>query len=212
MQDVEFTIEHGRLWILQTRAAKRTAQAAVRFAIDFVQEGRLTPHQALQRLGEIDLNRLTISRLKGVGEPVAQGIGASSGVAVGRAALDPESAVRLAASDPTILVRHDTSTADVAGFAASVGIVTAVGGRTAHAALVARQLNKPCIVGCADLAVDVDQHRAQFGKRTVKEGDWLSIDGSRGFIYVGRGTVAVQRPDLQLAEIERWRTHQGAAL
>ncbi len=206
VQDVEFAIEQERLWILQTRAAKRTAQAAVRFAIDFVREGRITPQQALQRLSGIDLNKLTSSRLTAVGERVVRGTGASAGIAIGRAAFDPESAVRLAASgDPIILVRNDTSTADVAGFAASVGIVTAVGGRTAHAALVARQLDKPCIVGCAELAVDVDRHCAQFGPKTVREGDWISIDGGRGTIHLGRGQMVVDRPQAQLAEIDRWR-------
>jgi pyruvate, orthophosphate dikinase len=213
VQDVEFTIEQGRLWILQTRAAKRTAQAAVRLAIDFVREGRITPQQALQRLSDIDLNRLLSNRLTAVGEPVASGTGASAGIAIGRAAFDPTSAVRLAASgDPIILVRHDTSTADVAGFAVSVGIVTAIGGRTAHAALVARQLDKPCIVGCAELAVDVDRHCAQFGQSTVREGDWISIDGGRGAIHLGRGQMVVDRPHGQLAEINRWRTAiQGKA-
>jgi pyruvate, orthophosphate dikinase len=207
VQDVEFTIEQGKLWLLQTRAAKRTAQAAVRFAIDFVHESRITPQQALQRLGDVDLNKLTSNRLTAVGEPVAYGTGASAGIAIGRAAFDPERATRLAASgDPIILVRHDTSTADVAGFAVAAGIVTAVGGRTAHAALVARQLDKPCIVGCAELAVHVDRHCAQFAQSAVREGDWISIDGSRGTIHLGRGQVMVDRPQAELAEIDRWRT------
>lgn len=206
VQDVEFTIEQGKLWILQTRAAKRTTQAAVRFAIDFVHEGRITPQQALERLRDVDLNKLTINRLTAVGDPVARGTGASAGIAVGRAAFDPESAVRLAASgDPIILLRLDISTADVAGFAVAAGIITAVGGRTAHAALVARQLNKPCIVGCAELAVDVVRHRAQFGQQTVREGDWVSIDGGRGMIHLGRGQMVVDRPQAQLAEIASWR-------
>ena len=206
VQDVEFTIEQGRLWLLQTRAAKRTAQAAVRFAIDLVRERRITPEQALQRLRDVDLNKLTSDHLTGVGEPVARGTAASVGIAIGRAAFDPKSAVRLAASgDPIILVRQDTSTADVAGFAVSAGIVTAVGGRTAHAALVARQLDKPCIVGCAELVVDVNRHCAQLGARTFREGDWISMDGGGGMIYLGRGQIVVDRPQAQLAEIARWR-------
>jgi pyruvate,orthophosphate dikinase len=96
------------------------------------------------------------------------------------------------------------ATADVGGFAVSAGIVTAVGGRTAHAALVARQLDKPCIVGCAELAVDMDQHCAQLPQTTIKEGDWLSIDGGAGAIYLGRGKVVVKRPEAQLAEVARW--------
>lgn len=119
----------------------------MRLAIDFVREGRITPQQALQRLSDIDLNKLTSSRLTAVGKPIARGTAASAGIGIGRAAFDAESVVRLGArGDPIILVRHDTSTADVAGFAVSAGIVTAVGGRTAHAALVARNWTSPALL------------------------------------------------------------------
>ncbi len=206
VQDIEFTIEEGKLWILQTRSAKRTPQAALRFAIAFVKEGRITPAQALHRLDGLDLNALAHKRLVDVPEPAARGTGASAGIAVGRAAFDSVSAERLAASgEPVILVRPDTSTADVAGFAVSAGIVTAIGGRTAHAALVARQMGKPCIVGCAALKVDVAGHSAQLASAAIKEGDWLSIDGEEGTIYPGQCNVAVERPEAELAEIKRWR-------
>jgi pyruvate,orthophosphate dikinase len=207
VQDVEFTIEEGKLWILQTRSAKRTPQAALRFAIAFVKEGLITPSQALRRLNGLDFNALARKRLVDVREPAGRGTGASAGIAVGRAAFDSGSAERLAASgDPVILVRPDTSTADVAGFAVSAGIVTAIGGRTAHAALVARQMGKPCIVGCAALAVDAASHSAQLAGVAIKEGDWLSIDGEAGTIYLGQCHVVVDRPEAELAEIERWRT------
>lgn len=206
VQDVEFTIEEGKLWILQTRSAKRTPQAALRFAIAFVKEGVITPSQALRRLDGMDLSALACKRLVDVPEPVARGTAASAGIAVGRAAFDSGSAQRLAANgDPVVLVRPDTSTADVAGFAVSAGIVTAVGGRTAHAALVARQMGKPCIVGCAALTVDVEGHSAQLANAAIKEGDWLSIDGEEGTIYRGQCNVAVERPEAELAEIKRWR-------
>jgi pyruvate,orthophosphate dikinase len=104
-----------------------------------------------------------------------------------------------------ILVRRDTSTADVAGFAAAAGIVTAVGGRTAHAALVARQMGKPCVVGCAALEVDPAGGGVKLAGTPLNEGDWLSIDGEAGAIYRGRGTVTVEKPDTALAEIARWR-------
>ncbi len=207
VQDVEFTIEEGKLWILQTRSAKRTPQAALRFAIAFVKEGLITPSQALRRLNGLDFNALARKRLVDVPEPAGRGTGASAGIAVGRAAFDSESAERLATSgDPVILVRPDTSTADVAGFAVSAGIVTAIGGRTAHAALVARQMGKPCIVGCAALAVDAASHSAQLAGIAIKEGDWLSIDGEAGTIYLGQCHVVVDRPETELAEVERWRT------
>ena len=207
VQDVEFTFEDGKLWLLQTRSAKRTPRAALRFALDFVKEGLITPAEALLRLKHLDLNTFVSTRLDIVSEPAGRGTGASVGVAVGRAAFDAGSAGRLAAGgEPVILVRPDISTEDVAGFAVSAGIVTAIGGRTAHAALVARQMGKPCIVGCAELMVDVASRGAQLAKTAIIEGDWLSIDGEAGTIYLGRGSVVVDRPEVELAEIERWRT------
>jgi pyruvate,orthophosphate dikinase len=206
VQDVEFTIEEGKLWILQTRSAKRTMQAALRFAIDFVREGLITPPQALRQLEGVDLSALSRQRLVDCGEPAAQGTGASTGIAVGRAAFDSVSAKRLAASgNPVILVRPDTSTADVSGFAIAAGIVTAIGGRTAHAALVARQMAKPCVVGCAELAIDVAGRSARLAGAAVAEGDWLSIDGEAGTVHRGRCEVLVERPEAELAEVERWR-------
>jgi pyruvate, orthophosphate dikinase len=206
IQDVEFTIENGKLWMLQTRAAKRTPQAALRLAIDFVNEGRIMPAEALRRLSGVDLGALVSKRLIPAEAPIARGTCASAGVAVGRAVFDSASAARLAAcGDPIILVRPDTTTADVGGFAVAAGIVTAVGGRTAHAALVARQMGKPCVVGCSDLSIDAAGHAASFAGVAIKEGDWLSIDGEAGAIYRGRGNVVSERPDAALAEIERWR-------
>ncbi len=207
VQDVEFTIEDGKLWILQTRAAKRSPQAALRFAIDFVNDGRIAPTEALRRLNGVDLDSFVTRRLVDVGRTVGRGTGASAGVAVGRAVFDSASAARLANDgEPIILVRPDTSTTDVAGFAASSGIVTAVGGRTAHAALVARQMDKPCIVGCSELAVDVDARRARLPNVVLNEGDWLSIDGGAGTLYLGRGTIVCDRPEAELAEVERLRS------
>jgi len=206
VQDVEFTIENGKLWLLQTRAAKRTPQAALRLAIDFVRESRITHAEALQRLDGVDLGALVDQRLVVAEAPALHGICASSGIAVGRASFDSQSAVRQAAGgEPVILVRPDTTTADVGGFAAAAGIVTAVGGRTAHAALVARQMGKPCIVGCAGLSIDAGGHCAQLGSAAIKEGDWLSIDGETGAIYPGRCDVVTERPEAELAEVESWR-------
>jgi pyruvate, orthophosphate dikinase len=205
VQDIEFTIEAGKLWLLQTRAAKRTPLAALRFAADFVKQGLLTPAQGLARLGGLDFDKLARLRLIDAPEPVAHGTGASAGIAVGRAAFDSDAAARLAGNDPVILVRPDTSTADVAGFAVSAGIVTGVGGRTAHAALVARQMGKPCVVGCAALAIDGSGRQARLAGATFKQGDWLTIDGETGAIYLGRCRTRVERPDAELAEIERWR-------
>jgi pyruvate,orthophosphate dikinase len=205
-QDVEFTIADGRLYILQTRTAKRTPRAALRIAIDLVHEHLITPAQALRRLDGIELDALSRQRLLDTRDPVARGIGASSGVASGRAAFDSSAAKQLTGfGDPVILVRPDTNTGDVAGFAVSAGIVTAVGGRTAHAALVARQMGKPCVVGCDRTAVDIARRRAQFASATVAEGEWISIDGDSGEIYLGRREVVTEKPEGELAEVERWR-------
>jgi pyruvate,orthophosphate dikinase len=214
VQDVEFTIERGKLWFLQTRATKRTPLAALRFAVDFVREGLIAPAQALARLDGIALDKAGHQSLADVAEAAAHGTAASAGIAVGRVAFDSQSAEQMAAGGPVILVRHDTSTADVAGFAIVAGIVTAVGGRTAHAALVARQMGKPCVVGCVALEIDPAGRGAKLAGAPLKQGDWLSIDGETGAVYRGRGKIAVARPEAELAEIARWqratRKHSAA--
>jgi pyruvate,orthophosphate dikinase len=212
VQDIEFTIEDGKLWILQTRSAKRTPRAALQIAIDLVHEGLITKQEALRRVDGIDPAALARTRLAAAGDPIIRGIGASGGIAVGRAAFASEGAQRLAASGaPVILMRPDTSTADVAGFAVAAGIVTAVGARTAHAALVARQMGKPCIVGCNTMTIDATTNRAQLASTTISEGDWVSVDGDNGGIYLGQHEIIVERPEAELAEIERWRGQaQGA--
>jgi pyruvate,orthophosphate dikinase len=207
VQDVEFTIETGRLWILQTRSAKRSPLAAVRIAIDLVHEGLITKQEALRRLADLDLDALARMRLEAPGLPVVRGIGAAPGVATGRVAFDSASAAsQAAAGDPVILVRPDISTPDIAGFSAAAGIVTAQGGRTAHAALVARQMGKPCVVGCTALAVDPDSRTARFDGGPVNESDWISIDGDDGAVYSGRANIVRERPAAELAELQRWRS------
>lgn len=206
VQDVEFTIEDGRLWMLQTRSAKRTPRAALRIAIDLVHEGIITPAEGLERVRVLDPEALVEARLTGVGQALLHGTGASAGVAVGRAAFSSQSAQRLAdGGEPVILVRPDTSTSDVAGFSVSAGIVTAVGGRTAHASLVARQMGKPCVAGCVELAVEPEKGEARVGCTRITEGDWLSVDGGAGAVYLGRGQIAVDRLESELREVESWR-------
>jgi pyruvate,orthophosphate dikinase len=207
VQDVEFTIEDGKLWILQTRTAKRTPRAGLRIAIDLVHEGLITQREALHRLNGIDLSALAETSLDSAGDPVISGVGASGGIAVGRAAFDSESAQRLAAAgEPVILMRPDTSTADVAGFAVAAGIVTAAGARTSHAALVARQMGKPCIVGCSRMTIDASADRAELAGTTISGSDWITIDGDRGHIYLGKRETVIKRPETELAEIANWRS------
>jgi pyruvate,orthophosphate dikinase len=206
MQDVEFTIEEGKLWLLQTRTAKRTPRAALRIAVDLVREGRISEEEALRRLAGLDLSALAVTRFAGTGEPVVRGIGASGGVAVGRAAFDSVTAERLASrGDTVILVRPDTSTADIAGFQAASGIVTATGGMTAHASLVARHMGKPCVVGCEGLS-EHSARSARLAGQAVEEGDWISMDGDSGGVFLGQREIITERPSAELDEVERWRT------
>lgn len=207
VQDIEFTIEEGKLWILQTRAAKRTPRATLRIAIDLVHEGLITHEQARARLAGIDPESLVETSLKTVEPPAATGIGASGGIAAGRVAFNSEAAQSLvAAGEPAILLRPDTSTADIAGFAAAAAIVTAVGARTAHASLVARQMGKPCIVGCSALRIDAEAQRAQIGDKTISAGDWVTVDGDAGRLYLARCEIVRRRPEAELAELARWPT------
>lgn len=206
IQDIEFTIENGKLFFLQTRAAKRTPRAALRVLTDLVREGLLDPATALARVAEIDLERARLTRFASDARAIATAICASPGVASGHAVFDSARAKALAASDePVILVRHDTSTEDIAGFAAAAGILTAVGGRTAHAAVVARQLGKVCLVGCRDLIVDEDRRCGEIAGTKIAEGDWISLDGERGEVSLGRREVIAELPETELAEIARWR-------
>ena len=202
------------MWILQTRSAKRTPRAALRIAIDLVHEELITRDEALDRIAGIDLAALAQVSMVSADDPVTAGIGASGGIAVGRAAFSTEGAGRLAAAgDPVILMRPDTSTADVAGFAIAAGIVTSVGACTAHAALVARQMGKPCIVGCSRMTIDAAAERAQLDGSTISASDWVTIDGDSGNIYLGRRETSVTRPEAELAEIASWRTQAtGSAL
>lgn len=206
VQDVEFTIEEGKLWILQTRAAKRTPRAALKIAIDLVHEGLITRQQAQERIAGIELASLVEASLVSTHPPAAVGIGASAGIAAGRAAFDSEGAQRLAAAgDPVILVRPDTSTADIAGFAAAAGIVTSVGARTAHASLVARQMGKPCVVGCSEVHVDMAAQCARIGDKVISAGDWITVDGNEGRLYFGRCDIVLRRPEAELAELANWQ-------
>ena len=205
VQDIEFTVEDGKLYFLQTRSAKRTPRAALRIAVDLVREGLITPAVALRRLEGVDLERAGVATLRGRTAPLATAISASPGVASGRIALDSETARRMAEDGaPVILVRREPSTDDVAGFNAAAGILTMVGGRTAHAAVVARQLGKACLVGCDRLEIDENNRRIRLAGRELNEGDWLSIDGESGEISSGRAEIVIERPEAELAELKRW--------
>jgi pyruvate,orthophosphate dikinase len=191
MQDMEFTIEHGKLWILQTRDGKRTAQAEVRIAVDMAREGLIDEHEAVRRVSpeqiEIFLHPQFDASARDEATLLASGLNVSPGAAVGVIALDADLAERWAKSDGrnVIMVRPETKPDDVHGMLAANGIVTSRGGRTSHAALVARQFGKPAVVGVHDLDIDLEARTVTVGDRTLNEGDPLSIDGSHGEIYLG---------------------------
>lgn len=207
LQEFEFTIQDGKMHLLQTRTGKRTAWAALRVAVEQVREGLITPEQALDRLSGIDLERIEDARVVPSDDaPLLCGATtASVGVAIGSIALDVDSAIRLARQQPVILVRPETTTDDVGGLAAAAGLLTAVGGRTSHAAVVARQLNKVCLVGCEGLSIDLANRSCLIGGRKFLEGDLLCLDANSGRVFAGRPQLSVEKPVEYLAEVERWR-------
>lgn len=212
MQDVEFTVENGTLFFLQTRTAKRTPRAALRILVDMVAEGLIDRRTALARAEAIDPDAAAETCFTDAAAAIATATVASPGVASGRIAFSSDAATTLSADgSPVILVRQDTATEDVAGFAAAAGILTARGGRTAHAAVVARQLGKVCLVGCAALEIDVTASRGRIAGRDIAQGDWLSLDGETGAISLGRRPVRRARPEAELALIAQWRAEENAA-
>jgi pyruvate,orthophosphate dikinase len=210
-QDFEFTIQSGALSLLQTRRAKRTDWAALTIAADMVEEGLLPPAKALKQIEGIKLDAVARTRFaEPLPAPLAVALAASMGVAVGAIALDPEAVKRLSEAGPVIMVRHDTATTDIEGMALAVGILTASGGRTSHAAVVARQLGKVCLVGCPGLEIDLDRRQCRIGEILLNEGDFLSLDGNAGAVYLGRIAVLTERPDKALAAIAAWRRAAAA--
>ncbi len=197
MQDFEFTIEDNKLYMLQTRNGKRTGPAAVRVAVEMVEEGLIDKKEAVLRVQPQQLDQLlhpvfdsaSLKTLK----LVANGIAASPGAAVGRAAFSADDAVELAKNGPVILVRKETTPDDIHGMDVAKGILTAVGGKSSHAAVVARGMGRPCVVGAGTLAIS--ERNKQFtttvgGKAvTVKEGDWISLDGTTANVYLGKATT-----------------------
>jgi len=204
-QDFEFTIQSGTLYLLQSRSAKRTPWAALRMAVDQVGEGLISPDQALSRLSEIDLDSVERTRFANPSAaPLARAQVASLGVASGAISLDSATAARLAEAGPVILVRRETETSDLSGLMSATGILTAAGGRTSHAAVVARQLGKVCLVACPGLQIDLLQRSCRIGEKTMREGEFLSLDGNDGGVYAGQLEVVTERPQQELERIAHW--------
>ena len=206
VQDIEFTVENAQLYFLQTRAAKRTPRAALKIVVDLVREGLIDVAEGLRRVSDIEPAATARTRFAGSAKPIASATPASDGVASGRIAFDSERAKALSdQGNPVILVRSETSTEDVLGFGIAAGILTAVGGRTAHAAVVARQLGKVCLVGCRALAIASEGSRATIGTQVLDEGDWLSLDGESGEIFLGKREIIQELPEAELATIQAWK-------
>ena len=216
MQDIEFTIEDGHPYLLQTRTAKRTAHAAVRVAVDMVSEGVLTKDEALLRVDARSLEQLLRARLpapselsaRGI-EPLTVGLPASPGAASGRIVFDADDAVRwVAEGQEVILVRQETSAEDIHGMKAAKGVVTATGGMTSHAAVVARGLGKCCVVGSGGLRIDFQKRTVhidgQGSSEALREGDLLTLDGSTGNVYLGALDVIASTTVDELHELMSW--------
>ncbi len=190
MMDLEFTIERNRLFMLQCRVGKRTGPAAVRMAVEMVSQGLIEREVALQRITASHLDQLLHPRIDEVYvtdrsiRPIATGLAASPGAAVGKAVFDADTAKKLGdAGEKVLLVRDETNPDDVHGMLAAQGILTARGGKTSHAAVVARGFGIPCVAGCESVTVDVDKRELRAGDLTIREGDMMSIDGSKGAVY-----------------------------
>jgi pyruvate,orthophosphate dikinase len=207
MQDVEFTVEEGRLFFLQTRDGNRTPWAAARIAVDLVGRGFVDTATALQRLAPYDLTALVRRSVDSAraGDPIARAVAAGPGVATGGVVFDGDRARRFSASAPVVLVRNDMPPDDLDGITSAAGVLTASGGPTSHGAILARQLGKACVAGCADLRVDASSNTCAIGSRVFHEGDVITIDGGTGLIYEGRVDARVEEPHEALATIESWR-------
>ncbi len=188
VQDFEFTIQDGTLYLLQTRAGKRAGAAAVKIAVDMVDEGLLSKREALLSVEPESLEQLLHRRVDpdASAEPIAKGLAASPGAAVGRAVFTADDAEKWAArGEKVVLVRRETVPDDIHGMVAAQGILTATGGTTSHAAVVARGMGKCCVAGASEVHVDERARRFTVGGRTVKEGDVISLDGARGLVFAG---------------------------
>ena len=204
MQDVEFTIEHGKLWMLQTRNGKRSAMAAVRVAHDMVVEGLIDKKTALQRVTPDQIDQMLhphfsyddVEAARNEGRYYAKGVNASPGAAVGQIYFDADTVEKMhnVEKQDVIMVRPFTKPDDVHGMLSAKGILTSEGGATSHAAVVARQFGVPCVVGASDISIDMSKRQMTCNGVTIKEGEWISLDGTSGEVFVGK--LGMTTPDL----------------
>jgi len=205
MQDVEFTVERGKLWMLQTRVGKRTAKAAVKIAVDMANEGLITRDQAVSRVtpDQVDallhpqFNDAAMDAAEKEGKFLAKGVNASPGAAVGQIYFDADKAESYAKAhkQDTIMVRPFTKPDDVHGMIAAKGVLTSEGGATSHAAVVARQFGIPCVVGASTIKIDLEKRIMHVGEIVLNEGDWISVDGTTGKVFAGK--IPTSEPSLE---------------
>lgn len=208
MQEFEFTVQDGRLYILQTRTGKRSSWAELKIAQDQVEEGLIDKTSAVKRLAHLDAETLGRTRVVPTAgaRVLCRAVVANMGVAVGEISFDPAKAAQAASTGRSvILVRGTTVTEDIVGIVAAAGILTATGGRTSHAAVVARQLDKVCLVSCQALVVDANGGHCTIAGETFREGDVVSLDGHSGEVIAGEVEVDVERPVEGLAKLAEWR-------
>jgi pyruvate,orthophosphate dikinase len=203
---LEFTFEAGELWVLQVRPGRFVGGAAVRVAVDLADEGAIGRREAVLRVSPQQLRHVRTPRIVTAGEAdvLTRGLGACPGVAVGRVAITADNAARMVADGPVILVRPETSPLDMHGLAAAAGVVTARGGPASHAAVVARAMGKPAVVGVADLTVDVANAAVRAGGRTVREGTLIAIDGTGGEVVIGRPRTVTATDERHLHRLLEW--------
>ena len=200
MQDIEFTIEEGKLWMLQTRTGKRTGGAAITIAVDMVNEKLISKEESIMRVSPNQIDELLHPRLdiieEETAEVVAKGLPAGPGGGVGQVVFTPDDAEAWAKKGKkVILIREETSPEDIHGMHVAEAILTAKGGMTSHAALVARGWGKCCIVGCADLNIDFNSQEMRVNNKVIKKGDWVSLNGSKGVVYMGQVTLQPADPE-----------------
>ncbi|MEX2393111.1 MAG: putative PEP-binding protein, partial [Actinomycetota bacterium] len=207
MCDIEFTIEQKKLWMLQTRVGKRTPPAAVRLAVEMARERMINKKEALQRVTPDQLDQLLHPQFdpNAAKDVIAKGINASPGAAVGKVVLDADTAVEwVERGEKVVLVRDETNPDDVHGMYAAEGILTARGGKTSHAAVVARGAGKPCVVGAESLRIDYAAKQFKAGDRTIKQGDVISIDGTTGTVVVGEVPLVEPKPSKEFLTLLQW--------
>ncbi len=216
IQDVEFTIERKKLWMLQTRTGKRTAKAAVKIAVDMVNEELITREEAVKRVTPEQVDALlhpqfdaqALKNAENAGKLFAKGVNASPGAAVGQAYFDADTAEKMAKEhkQDVIMVRPFTKPDDVHGMIAAKGVLTSEGGATSHAAVVARQFGIPCIVGASMIKIDLEKRVMSVDNKIVREGDWISVDGTTGNVFIGKVpmTAASLEEQTELMTLLKW--------